>query len=148
MGYAMSRLDIEADLRDGGKTIHEVSNSQRTNKPLKYVDNEISQLTRLQSGLNRLLSQVTPGKWDLPVSTVKMLAGWECNYSGRGRFSSADCYHLLSRYLPVNGPRLVDQMNSQAYVSQFLADGSLFIAGFQVKCFIPEHKNWFTKLRF
>ncbi|XP_035551603.1 LEC14B protein-like isoform X3 [Juglans regia] len=131
MGYAMSRLDIEADLRDGGKTILEVSHSQRSNKPLKYVDNEISQLTRLQSGPHERLSQVTPGRRELPVSTVKMLAGRECNYSGRGRFSSADCCHVLSRYLPVNGPWLVDQMNSRAYVSQFSADGSLFIAGFQ-----------------
>ncbi|XP_041016998.1 LEC14B protein-like isoform X2 [Juglans microcarpa x Juglans regia] len=131
MGYAMSRLNIDADLRDGGKTIHEVSHSQRSNKPLKYVDNEISQLTRLQSGPHELLSQVTPGRRELPVSTVKMLAGRECNYSGRGRFSSADCCHVLSRYLPVNGPWLVDQMNSRAYVSQFSADGSLFIAGFQ-----------------
>ncbi|KAG2697212.1 hypothetical protein I3760_07G096200 [Carya illinoinensis] len=131
MGYAMSKLDIETDLRDGGKTIHEVSHSQRSNKRLKYVDNEISQLTRLHSGPHELLSQVTPGRRELPVARVKMLAGRECNYSGRGRFSLADCCHVLSRYLPVNGPWLVDQMNSRAYVSQFSADGSLFIAGFQ-----------------
>ncbi|KAG7970638.1 hypothetical protein I3843_07G095500 [Carya illinoinensis] len=131
MSYAMSKLDIEIDLRDEGKTIHEVSHSQRSNKRLKYVDNEISQLARLHSRPHELLSQVTPGKRELPIARVKMLAGRECNYSGRGRFSSANCCHVLSRYLPVNGPWLVNQMNSRAYVSQFIADGSLFIAGFQ-----------------
>ncbi|XP_039020946.1 LEC14B protein-like [Hibiscus syriacus] len=60
-----------------------------------------------------------------------MLAGREGNYSGRGRFSSADCCHMLSSYFPVNGPWLVDQTTSRAYVSQFSADGSLFVAGFQ-----------------
>lgn len=39
---------------------------------------------------------------------------------------------MISRYLPVNGPWLVDQMTSWAYVSQFSADGFLFVAGFQV----------------
>ncbi|XP_062144040.1 LEC14B homolog isoform X2 [Alnus glutinosa] len=131
MGYAMSRLEIESDLCDGGKTIHEGNNSQGSNKPLNYLDHEIAQLTRLRSGPHDLLSQAVPGRRKLPVSTVKMLAGRECNYSGRGRFSSADCCHVLSRYLPVNGPWLIDQTNSRAYVSQFSADGSLFIAGFQ-----------------
>ncbi|XP_050899281.1 LEC14B protein-like [Lathyrus oleraceus] len=37
----------------------------------------------------------------------------------------------MIRYLPVNGPWLIDQMPSRAYVSQFSADGSLFVAGFQ-----------------
>ncbi|XP_059437263.1 LEC14B homolog isoform X1 [Corylus avellana] len=131
MGYAMSRLEIESDLCDGGKSIHEANNNQGSNKPLNYLDNEIAQVTRLRSEPHERLSQAVPGRRELPVSTVKMLAGRECNYSGRGRFSSADCCHVLSRYLPVNGPWLVDQMNSRAYVSQFSADGSLFVAGFQ-----------------
>jgi WD repeat-containing protein 23 len=141
MGYAMSRLEIESDISDDGKTVHEVSTSQRSNNPLNNLDNEIAQLTKLKSEPHQLLSQVAPGRRDLPVSTVKMLAGRECNFSGRGRFSSADCCHVLSRYLPVNGPWLVDQMSSRAYVSQFSADGSLFVAGFQVKCLLLEHKN-------
>lgn len=135
MGYAMSRLEIESDLCDGAKSIREANNNQGSNKPLNYLDNEIAQVTRLRSEPHERLSQAVPGRRELPVSTVKMLAGRECNYSGRGRFSSADCCHVLSRYLPVNGPWLVDQMNSRAYVSQFSADGSLFVAGFQVKCF-------------
>ncbi|KAK7860327.1 LEC14B homolog isoform X2 [Quercus suber] len=60
-----------------------------------------------------------------------MLVARETNHSGRGRFSSADSCHVLSRYLPINGPWRVDRMKSGAYTSQFSADGSLFVAGFQ-----------------
>lgn len=133
MGYAMSRLEIDSEFCDGGNTINEASNSRsKSKKPLNDLDHEIAQLTKLKSSPHKLLSKEIPGKRDLPVSAVKMLAGRESNYSGRGRFSSADCCHMLSRYLPVNGPWLVDQANSRAYVSQFSADGSLFVAGFQV----------------
>ncbi|KAJ9696341.1 hypothetical protein PVL29_008523 [Vitis rotundifolia] len=131
MGYAMSRLELDSDFCDAGKNIHRDDNTERLNKELNHLDHEISQLTKLRSGPHECLSQIIPGKRDSPVSTVKMLAGREGNYSGRGRFSSADCCHMLSRYLPVNGPWLVDQMTSRAYVSQFSADGSLFVAGFQ-----------------
>ncbi|KAJ7972858.1 LEC14B protein-like [Quillaja saponaria] len=134
MGYSMSRLEIESDLCDGGSTIDEVDNNQQINKPFGNLDHEIAQVTQLRSGPHQRPSQVGPGRRELPVSTVKMLAGRECNYSGRGRFSSADCCHVLSRYLPVNGPWLIDQMTSRAYVSQFSADGSLFVAGFQGSC--------------
>lgn len=131
MGYAMSRFELDSDFCDAGKDIHGNDNTERLNKELNHLDHEISQLTKLRSGPHECLSQIIPGKRDSPVSTVKMLAGREGNYSGRGRFSSADCCHMLSRYLPVNGPWLVDQMTSRAYVSQFSADGSLFVAGFQ-----------------
>ncbi|KAB2050712.1 Uncharacterized protein F383_27027 [Gossypium arboreum] len=131
MGYAMSRLEIESELFDGGNTVHEASSSTRPGKPFPKVDDEISQLTNLRSGPNDRLHQLVPGKQQLPVSPVRMLAGREGNYSGKGRFSSADRCHMLSRYLPVNGPWLVDQTTSRAYVSQFSADGSLFVAGFQ-----------------
>ncbi|KAL2530409.1 transducin family protein/WD-40 repeat family protein [Forsythia ovata] len=94
-------------------------------------DAEIAQLTNITSSPHERLSKVVPGKARLPVSPVKMLAGRECNYNGRGRFSLADSCHVLSRYLPVNGPSEIDKMNSCAYVSQFSADGSLFVAGFQ-----------------
>ncbi|KAK8506242.1 hypothetical protein V6N12_074290 [Hibiscus sabdariffa] len=128
MGYAMSRLDIESDLFDGGNAINEAGSSNGFNRPLHKVDDEIVQLTNLRSGPP---GRLMPGKQQLPVSPVRMLAGREGNYSGRGRFSSADRCHVLSRYLPVNGPWLVDQTTSRAYVSQFSADGSLFVAGFQ-----------------
>lgn len=138
MGYAMSRLELETDPCDDGNDIHEDSSGQQSKRPFKNLDNEIAQITKLKSTPHRLLDQVGPGRPEtkLLVSPVKMLAGRESNYSGRGRFSSADRCHLLNRYLPVNGPWLIDQMASRAYVSQFSADGSLFVAGFQVKHFL------------
>ncbi|CAI8603838.1 unnamed protein product [Vicia faba] len=98
----------------------------------------------LKSTPHRLLVHDGSGRKELPVSPVKMLAGREANCSGRGRFSSADRCHMLSRYLPVNGPWLIDQMPSRAYVSQFSADGCLFVAGFQgniIKIYNVE-KGW------
>lgn len=133
MGYAMSRLEIESDLCDAGKGYYGVGSSHRSSERLGDLDNEISQVTKLKSCPHERFSRQVPGRHQLPVPTVKMLAGRESNFSGRGgRFSSADRCHILSRYLPVKGPWLVDQMDSRAYVSQFSTDGSLFIAGFQV----------------
>lgn len=140
MGFSMSRLEVESDLCDDGKTISEVNNGQRSSRLLNSLNHEIAQVTKLKSQPHELLGQAVHGRRNLPVSTVKMLAGREGNYSGRGRFSSADCCHVLSRYLPVNGPWLVDQMTSRAYVSQFSTDGSLFVAGFQVTCLMPEQE--------
>ncbi|KAF2298619.1 hypothetical protein GH714_024350 [Hevea brasiliensis] len=108
MGYAMSRLEIDSEHCDGGKTRNEISNGQRSNKSLNNLDHEISLITKLKSRPHERLAQVTPGKREFPVSTIKMLAGRE-----------------------INGPWLIDQMTSRAYVSQFSADGSLFVAGFQ-----------------
>ncbi|KAI3766157.1 hypothetical protein L2E82_16208 [Cichorium intybus] len=67
----------------------------------------------------------------MPISPVKMLAGREGNYSERSKFTSADRCHISSRYLPVNGPSVIDRMTSCAYVLQFSADSTLFVAGFQ-----------------
>ncbi|XP_050219804.1 LEC14B homolog [Mercurialis annua] len=94
-----------------------------------YFDHDIVQLTKLRSVPNKFLSN---SRMSLhPVSTVKMLAGREGNFSGKGKFSSADSCHVLSRFLPANGPWRIDRMKSRAYVSQFSDDGSLFVAGFQ-----------------
>lgn len=131
MGYALSRLEIGSDC-DGDMSINAAGEGQVSNNSLNNLDDEIAQLTRMKSGPSAHLGQVLPGKREVSVSPVKMLAGRECNYSGKGRFSAGDCCHVLSRYLPVNGPWLVDQMASRAYVSQFSSDGSLFVAGFQV----------------
>ncbi|MBA0736467.1 hypothetical protein Gogos_010018 [Gossypium gossypioides] len=108
MGYAMSRLEIESELFEGGNVTNEAGCSNRFDKPFCNVDHEIAQLTNLKSVPNERLHQLMPGKKKLPVSPVKMLAGREAD---------------ICRY--------VDQMTSQAYVSQFSADGSLFVAGFQ-----------------
>jgi WD repeat-containing protein 23 len=132
MGYAMSRLEVESSEGEYENAIDEDSSTGQTKKAYKNVDNEIAQITKLKSTPHQLLVHDGSGRKELPVSPVKMLAGRESNRSGRGRFSSADRCHILSRYLPVNGPWLIDQMPSRAYVSQFSADGSLFVAGFQV----------------
>ncbi|GAA0149035.1 LEC14B-like protein [Lithospermum erythrorhizon] len=140
MGYALSRLEIDSGLFDGSSSgyvfdgsssEYETSNGRLFNKSEGSLDHEIAQLTKLRSEPHENLSRDMPGRRVLPLSTVKMLAGREANVSGRGRFSSSDCCHVLSLYLPVSGPCVVDQMTSRAYHSQFSADGSLFIAGFQ-----------------
>ena len=136
MGYAMSRLEMDSELCGGDKTMPEAGSSKRASKSLNKLDHEIAQVTKLNSSPHKQLAKLVPGTQKLSVSPVKMLVGREANYSTRGRFSAADRCHMLSRYLPVKGPRLVDQMSTRAYVSQFSADGSLFVAGFQVSCIL------------
>ncbi|CAI9774324.1 unnamed protein product [Fraxinus pennsylvanica] len=131
MGYSISKLEIDSGLLDGSSSNNEVEGSSQSKSSLNCLDHEIAQLTKLRSGPHENLSRVLPGKRELPVSTTKMLAGREANFSGRGRFTSGDCRHILSKYLPVNGPWVVDQMSTRAYVSQFSVDGSLFVAAFQ-----------------
>ncbi|KAJ6725351.1 DDB1- AND CUL4-ASSOCIATED FACTOR 11 [Salix purpurea] len=105
--------------------------SSSSQGPNEIFYHEIAHLTKLRSRPHELLSKDMPGRSRLPVSTMKMLVGREGNYSGRGRFSSADSCHVLSRYLPVNGPCTVDQLDSGIYVSRFSDDGTLFVAGCQ-----------------
>ncbi|XP_026438120.1 LEC14B homolog [Papaver somniferum] len=133
MGYTMSKLEIDSELCDGSmKNGNEASGSRKQKGKFNYLDgDEFAQLTKMRTEPNERLCKIGPGKPDLPVSMVKLLAGRECNFTGRGKFSSADCCHVLSRYLPVSGPYRIDKMDSRAYVSQFSADGSLFVAGFQ-----------------
>lgn len=98
-----------------------------------FLNDEIAHLTKLRSGPHEHLSSaIRRRKLKLPVSPVTMLAARESNLSGRGRFSTSDACHMLSRFLPTHGPTKVDEIRSRAYVSQFSADGSLFVAGFQV----------------
>ena len=87
VGYAMSRLELDSDNCDAGKNIHGDDNTERLNKESNHLDHEISQLTKLRSGPLEYLSLIIPGKRDSPISTVKMLAGQERNYPGRGRVS-------------------------------------------------------------
>eukprot|EP00262_Sarcandra_glabra_P004753 TRINITY_DN16005_c0_g1_i1.p1 TRINITY_DN16005_c0_g1~~TRINITY_DN16005_c0_g1_i1.p1 ORF type:complete len:482 (+),score=53.82 TRINITY_DN16005_c0_g1_i1:428-1873(+) len=131
MGYAMSRLELDSSICDVGKSTDVPCASQKHHGVFSSLDHEISQSTNFRSEPSAMLYKIKPGRQNMPISTVKMLLGREANYSGKGRFSSADRCHVVSRYLPVNGPCLVDRMSSRAYVSQFSADGSLFVAGFQ-----------------
>ncbi|KAG0626567.1 hypothetical protein M758_2G135300 [Ceratodon purpureus] len=65
------------------------------------------------------------------VNAMTMLKGREFNVSGNGRFSRAECCHVGARFLPTDGPTIVERLNSRAYIGQFSIDGSLFVAGFQ-----------------
>ncbi|CAK7332909.1 unnamed protein product [Dovyalis caffra] len=127
----MRRIRKSSTVGDDKTAGKGASTSQERNEISDYLDHEIVQLTKLKSRPHKLLSRDVPGRLRLPVSTMRMLVGREGNYSGRGRFSSADNCHVLSRYLPVHGPCTVDQLDSRTYVSQFSADGTLFIAGCQ-----------------
>ncbi|XP_029130317.1 LEC14B homolog isoform X1 [Cajanus cajan] len=131
IGRIMSRLNKNKSTCSDGGASNESSASGKAGERVSHLDHEIAQLTRLRSSPHELLGRVVPGRMRLPASTVRMIVAREGNYSGRGRFSSADGCHVLSRYLPTKGPWIVDRMKSRAYVSQFSADGSLFIAGFQ-----------------
>ncbi|TYG98519.1 hypothetical protein ES288_A10G123500v1 [Gossypium darwinii] len=127
----MSRFRKNVDACNDGNAPKGYCANQDYSEDSDYLVHDIAQHTNLRSGPHELLSRGVLGKWKLPVSPVKMLVGREGNFTGRGRFSSADGCHVLSRYLPVNGPRWVDRLQIRAYVSQFSADGSLFVAGFQ-----------------
>ncbi|KAI3869985.1 hypothetical protein MKX03_010279 [Papaver bracteatum] len=109
MGHKMSTLD----------TGEEASGSRN--------GDEFAQLTKMRTEPSERLCKIGPGKSDLPVSMVKLLAGREC----KGKFSLADRSYLLSQDLPVGEPYRIEEMHRRAYVSQFSADGSLFVAGFQ-----------------
>lgn len=95
------------------------------------IDAEISHITKLRSEPSEITRRGLQNGRKVPRSIVKMVSGRETNCSGRGGFSSADCAHVVGRYLPVNVPWCIDDMDSKAYVSQFSADGSLLVAGFQ-----------------
>ena len=51
---------------------------------------------------------------------------------GLARFSLSDRCHLSQRFLPTDGPSVIDRVRSRAYIGRFSADGGNFIAGFQV----------------
>ncbi|KAK9288345.1 hypothetical protein L1049_016798 [Liquidambar formosana] len=99
----MARGGKQLNTCDGGNGSDGPSGSQGSNQMSNYLDHDIAQLTKIRSEPHELFIRTVPGKLRLPVSTVKLLAGRE----GWTR------------------------LNSRAYVSQFSADGSLFIAGCQ-----------------
>lgn len=81
MGYAMSRLEIEPESCEDEKSLDGVGNSQGPNELPRCLDHELAHLTNLKSRPHEHLIRDFPGRRALPVSTVKMLAGRECNYS-------------------------------------------------------------------
>ncbi|XP_076912980.1 LEC14B protein-like [Bidens hawaiensis] len=131
MGYALSRLEIDADYSDSESSpVGDENDGPRSSSQID-LDHEVAQLTKLRSSPHERLKRVLGRRDEVTFSPVKMLASREGNYSGRGRFSAADRCHILNKYLPVKGPSIVDQLTTRAYVSQFSNDGSLFVAAFQ-----------------
>ncbi|XP_042463961.1 LEC14B homolog [Zingiber officinale] len=108
------------------------------------IDDDICQLTRLQTEPFISNRKSIRNHWKVPVSTTSMLLAREANHFGRGRFSLADRSHVLGRYLPMDSPSHTERMYSEAYTSQFSIDGSLFIVGLKgslIKIYNVE-KGW------
>ncbi|CAA7388679.1 unnamed protein product [Spirodela intermedia] len=131
MGYKMSKLELDSNTCDNDTGSSGSCTFQRFSRGSFEIDSEIAHITKLRSEPNEKLHKTMNSEKRMPVSVVKMLSAREANFSKTGNFSLADRSHVLGRYLPVNGPCCIDRMNSRAYVSQFSADGSLFVAGFQ-----------------
>uniref|UniRef100_A0A0D9ZU36 Uncharacterized protein n=1 Tax=Oryza glumipatula TaxID=40148 RepID=A0A0D9ZU36_9ORYZ len=95
------------------------------------IDDEVSHLTRIRSEPSqRTLGAFYAGR-KRGISTFGLLSGRESGRSGAGGFSRADCAYAARKHLPTKGPWCVDDMTSEAYVSQFSSDGSLLVAGFR-----------------
>uniref|UniRef100_A0ACD5U342 Uncharacterized protein n=1 Tax=Avena sativa TaxID=4498 RepID=A0ACD5U342_AVESA len=124
MGYGMSRLEEAYNEHEGQNT--DGSSSVEVKNEFSKLHNDIFHMTRLRSGPSESIRRSMDA-----VSITRLLRGREVNSSGNGKFSSVDQAFALGHYLPVDGPEIVDRMDSRAYVSQFSADGSLFVAGFQ-----------------
>lgn len=138
MGYKMSKLELDSNMCDNDTSSSGSCTFQRRRGESFEIDGEIAHVTKLRSEPNEKLHKTMNSEKRMPISVVKMLSAREANFSKTGNFSLADRSYVLGRYLPVNGPCCIDRMNSRAYVSQFSADGSLFVAGFQVSSWIPN----------
>lgn len=97
--------------------------------PLNHV---LAQSTLMQHCSSERSARLGRVKRGAMVNAATMLFGREFNVSGNGRFSRAECCHMAARYLPTDGPTVVDHLNSRAYIGQFSANGTSFVAGFQV----------------
>jgi WD repeat-containing protein 23 len=128
MGYGMSRLEDEYYEPEGQDT--DGSSSVQVNDEFSKLHNDIFHMTRMRSGLSESIYKSMGTNRGI-ISTAKLLSGREVDCSGKGKFSSGDRAFVLGRYVPMNGPEFLDRMDSRAYVSQFSADGTLFVAGFQ-----------------
>jgi hypothetical protein len=95
------------------------------------LDHDLTHATALRNAASAGSARLANVKPCELVNTQTMLAGREFNVSKNGKFSRAECCHVASRYLPTDGPLVVEQLNSRAYIGQFSKDGTLFVAGFQ-----------------
>ncbi|TKW24585.1 hypothetical protein SEVIR_3G059500v4 [Setaria viridis] len=93
--------------------------------------NEVFHLTRARSELCHRARGATSARRKRPFSTFELLSARECGRTGGAGFAAADRAYVGSRHIPTKGPWGVDEVDSEAYVSQFSADGSLLVAGFR-----------------
>ena len=88
---------------------------------------KMSHLTRATSEPCRRARGAASALRKRPFSAFELVSAREAGRAGGAGFSVADrAAH------PTKGPWGVDDVDSEAYVSQFSADGSLLIAGFRV----------------
>lgn len=125
---------MENDTEDSQTANRPRGSNRKEEEPVAApLDHEITHSTAMRHcasvGSSRL-GKVHRGSM---VNVATMLAGREFNVSGNGRFSRAECCHVGERYLPTDGPTIVERLNSRAYIGQFSNDGTLFVAGFQVR---------------
>ncbi|CAK9218686.1 unnamed protein product [Sphagnum troendelagicum] len=115
----------------GFSSLNESARSEGSESLPAPLDHDLAHATALRNAASEdsaRLGKVKPFKL---VNTHTMLTGREFNVSKNGRFSRAECCHVAARYLPTDGPSVVEQLNSRAYIGQFSRDGTLFVAGFQ-----------------
>jgi hypothetical protein len=129
--FSVDEDEYEHDMSLGPRSIS--SGSEGSESLPAPLDHDLAQATALRNAASEdsvRLGKVKP--FEL-VNTHTMLTGREFNVSKNGRFSRAECCHVAARYLPTDGPSVVEQLNSRAYIGQFSRDGTLFVAGFQVR---------------
>jgi len=132
----VNSISQQPNMRCKRKTHHGASSQEEQASAvlaneLFAIDEDVSHLTRLKSEPSERTRASLHAGQKRPISTFKLLSGRESNCSGFGRFSSADCSYALRKHLPVKGPWCVDDMDCEAYISQFSSDGSLLIGGFR-----------------
>jgi WD repeat-containing protein 23 len=98
------------------------------------IEEEVSHLTRIAS--EPCARARSGARRKRGISAFEMLSSRESGRSGSGAsgggFCSADRAYAAGKHLPAEGPWCVEDMDSEAYVSQFSSDGSLLVAGFRV----------------
>jgi len=93
--------------------------------------NEVFHLTRARSEPCHRTRGAASARGRRPFSTFGLMSARESGRTGGAGFSPADRAYVGSRHIPTKGPWIVDEVDSEAYVSQFSADGSLLVAGFR-----------------
>ncbi|KAL6840910.1 hypothetical protein ACP4OV_029170 [Aristida adscensionis] len=107
------------------------------------IGREVAHLTRARSEpSHRARAAAHAGRRARPFSAFELLAARESGRAGGAGLASADRAYVGSRLVPAKGPWAVDDVDSEAYVSQFSGDGSLLIAGFRAASEFMTQRGW------